>query len=664
MPRKKQSERHKSTRKFSSKATVVFANNFGAKALTSEGEILRLKSSDYDALLPGDKVELGGIRTDRNGNLQALVQSVEPQDSHRIVGILWSDGQFSVRSRYLEPVGVSDLGDIDVNGDYDYIEDGQIVSAIICRSPSKRKGIVQWSGTDLCVLDSQRAVANEIALTRYGIRPEWPAAVPQELEQISELIQQPSAGNPRRDLRATPFITIDPASAEDFDDAVYCEATANGFQLCVAIADVSHFVQSRTEIDREAYKRGASIYLSEKVVPMLPHKLSNKLCSLQPDEDRLALVCEMNISTEGVIDSYQFYKAIIRSAKRLTYQQAAQSRNQKLGKEVSSNLENLKQLHQSLLIQRRSRNALELNIPEPYFVFDNCGNVKRIGNTSRNIAHSLIEESMLAANVCAADLVNKHMAKAGMYRIHAPPTIRDTWETSQLLKEFGIDFPEDRVPEISDYATAATALNGNAKLQQVLQIHLLRSLQKAVYSDVAKPHFALNFPLYTHFTSPIRRYPDLLVHRLITGILQGEASLESKGTLSEIAKQSSYLERRADSCTRESSNWLKNEYMKTQIGKTFKGTISDVKSFGLFVQLHSPFVDGLIPVGALGNEFFDYISSHRKMTGRITGTNFAIGDSIRVRVSDVNTELGYTYFRLENFDMRLRFGAGRKWRKK
>lgn len=662
MPRKKQSERHKSTRKFSSKATVVFANNFGAKALTSEGETLSLKSNHHGALLPGDKVELGRIRTGRNGKKQALVQSVEPQDSHRIVGILWSDGRFSARSRYLEPVGIADLGDINVNGDYDHIEDGQIVSAIVCRSPSKRKGIVQWSGTGLCVLDNQRAVANEIALTRYGIRPEWPVAVLQELEEISESIQ-PLAGNSRRDLRATPFITIDPASAEDFDDAVYCEATANGFQLCVAIADVSHFVQSRTAIDREAYKRGTSIYLSDKVVPMLPQKLSNNLCSLQPDEDRLALVCEMNISKEGVIDSYQFFKAIIRSAKRLTYQQAAQSHNQKLGKEVSSNLESLKQLHQSLLIQRRSRNSLELNIPEPYFMFDNCSNVKAIGNTSRNIAHSLIEESMLAANVCAADLVNKHLAKAGMYRIHDPPTIRDAWETSQLLKEFGIDFPEDRVPEISDYANAAASLNGNAELQQVLQIHLLRSLQKAVYSDVAKPHFALNFPLYTHFTSPIRRYPDLLVHRLITGILQGDASLESKGKLSEIAKQSSYLERRADSCTRESSNWLKNEYMKTQIGETFEGTISDVKSFGLFVQLHSPFVDGLIPVEDLGNEFFDYISSHRKMIGRKTGTSFAIGDSIRIRVSDVNIELGYTYFRPENFDMRLRFGAGRKWRK-
>ena len=614
-------------------------------------------------MLPGDKVELGRIRTGRNGKLQAPVQSVEPQDSYRIVGILWSDRQFSARSRYLEPVGIADLGDVNVNGDYDYIEDGQIVSAIVCRSPSKRKGMVQWSGADLCVLDNQRAVANEIALTRYGIRLEWPAAVLQELEQISESIQ-PSAGSIRRDLRATPFITIDPASAEDFDDAVYCEATANGFQLCVAIADVSHFVQSRTAIDREAYKRGTSIYLSDKVVPMLPQKLSNKLCSLQPDEDRLALVCEMNISTEGVIDSYQFYKAIIRSAKRLTYQQAAQCRNQKLDKDVSSNLENLKQLHQSLLIQRRSRNSLEFNIPEPYFMFDNCSNVKAIGNTSRNIAHSLIEESMLAANVCAADLVNKHLTKAGMYRIHDPPTIRDAWETSQLLKEFSIDFPEDRVPEISDYANAAASLNGNAELQQVLQIHLLRSLQKAVYSDVAKPHFALNFPLYTHFTSPIRRYPDLLVHRLITGILQGDASLDSKGTLSEIARQSSYLERRADSCSRESSNWLKNEYMKTQIGETFEGTISDVKSFGLFVQLHSPFVDGLIPVEDLGNEFFDYISSHRKMIGRKTGTSFAIGDSIRIRVSDVNIELGYTYFCPENFDLRLRFGAGRKWRKR
>ena len=623
------------------KATVVHVNNFGIKVRLPDGEIARLKYEYPMTVLPGDQVQVKSKYQRRYGRDTWKVTEVKPIGRYRIVGVVGSHRSTGVK--WLSPVGVAGIGEIEIEKIDKSISVGQFVVADVIRKPTGKSKNSQWFATRVKVLNSHQEIANEIALTRSGVHHEWPKEVSWELPGLPK-IDVERTSEARKDLRALHFVTIDPPGAEDFDDAVYCESAKGKFRLFVAIADVSWFVRPHTAIDNQAAERGTSIYLSQSVVPMLPEKLSSDLCSLKPEEDRYALVCEMVVDKGGSIKDYQFYEAIICSKARLTYNQAKKFTGLNLEQATLQSLQNLVQVHECLLGARNDRNALDFEIPESVLEFRKSGEVKSCEPSSRNFAHRVVEECMLAANVCAAKLIQKHFPKGGMYRVHDVPPSSSVMELSRFLEGYGIEFPE-HAPEVSEYSRVTEALINKPRLLQALQSHLLRSLEKAEYSVEAKPHYALNYPLYTHFTSPIRRYPDLLVHRMIKHILYQQDKAPELEFLKSMAKESSYLERRAESCWREATNWLKNTYMETRIGEVFDGLIVDVRHFGFFVQIQSPFVDGLVLVNELTSDYYVYNEIRRRLEGANTGRDYSIGNMVRVQVVDADAELGTTYFR-------------------
>lgn len=624
------------------KGIVVHVNNFGIKVRTPVGEVVRLKCEHPMTLLPGDQVQVKLKHRRGHGRDTSRIMDVKPIGRYRIVGIVQSQHRSS-GVKLLIPVGVTGIGRIEIKKMDKSVVDGQLVVAEVIRKPTSKSKNSRWFATNARLLKNQQEVANEVALTRSGIHHEWSNGVSGELPGLPK-IDAESASEARRDLRALHFVTIDPPEAEDFDDAVYCESAKGEFRLFVAIADVSYFVRSDTAIDNQAAERGTSIYLSQAVVPMLPEKLSSDLCSLKPKEDRYALVCEMVIDKGGGIKDYKFYEATICSKARLTYNQAKKFAGLNLEQATLQSLQNLVQVHECLLSARHERNALDFEIPESVLQFRKSGEVKSCEPSARNFAHRVVEECMLAANVCAAKLIRKHFPKGGMYRVHDVPAYSSVMDLSRFLEGYGIEFPV-QAPEVSEYSRVTEELVNKPRLLQALQSHLLRSLEKAEYSVEAKPHYALNYPLYTHFTSPIRRYPDLLVHRMIKHILYRQGKTPDLEFLKSMAKESSYLERRAESCWRETMSWLKNTYMKTRIGDVFDGLIVDVKHFGFFVQIQSPYVDGLVTLNELKSDYYVYNEIRRRLEGANTGRDYSIGDMVRVQVVDADAELGTTYFR-------------------
>ena len=496
----------------------------------------------------------------------------------------------------------------------------------------------------------------EVSIRNYGIPHQWPDEVLAETDAIPDTVTDRAY---RVDLRDLPLVTIDGEDARDFDDAVYCHPKSRGgWKLIVAIADVSHYVKVGSALDKQAFERGNSVYFPNHVVPMLPEKLSNGLCSLNPREDRLCMVCEMQVNREGDITKYRFYEAVMYSHARLTYTQVAQIIEEKNSGDSSSardqfssilpHIDALYELFNSLHKRRSQRGAIDFDTQETRILFDGQRKINQIIPVKRTEAHRLLEECMLAANVCAAKFLEKAKIPA-LYRVHEGPSEERLVSLRDFLGELGMGLGggDDPQPEDFQRVLRAVAKRDDAS---VIQSVMLRSMSQAVYQAENLGHFGLAFDGYTHFTSPIRRYSDLLVHRAIRSLIRSNKKISGALRLegaSELPKQSIYpyelprldetgthlsvTERRADEATRDVVNWLKCEYLMDRVGEEYSGVVSAVTGFGLFVMLDDLYVEGLIHVTGLPKDYYYHEAAQHRMVGERTGRVFRLGDKVRVR---------------------------------
>jgi ribonuclease R len=422
---------------------------------------------------------------------------------------------------------------------------------------------------------------------------------------------------------------------------VYCAPEKGGYRLVVAIADVSHYVQSNDALDHEAIKRGNSVYFPRRVIPMLPEELSNGLCSLNPQVDRLCMVCDMHVSSKGEIGQYRFYPSVMYSHARLTYNQVAEMLGQPDGElaqsraDIVPHLQHLYELFQKLLHAREKRGAIDFETVETQMIFNDDGKIEKIVPVVRNDAHKLIEECMLAANVCAAGYLHEHKHTV-LYRIHEGPTPEKLTALREFMKEFGLQLGGGEEPQAGDYSKLLKSIKGRPDAG-LLQTVMLRSLKQAKYEPENVGHFGLGYEAYTHFTSPIRRYPDLLVHRAIKAVLQGKRYKPAQ-QWEELGMHCSMTERRADDATRDVEAWLKCFFMRDHLGSVFTGTVSSVTSFGMFVSLDDLYVEGLVHISELGKDYFHFEAAKHQLLGERTGQRYRLGDRVQVRVVKVDME--------------------------
>ena len=492
----------------------------------------------------------------------------------------------------------------------------------------------------------------EIALRKHKLPHEFSEAAIKQAQSIPKLVQAADYKG-RIDLRELPLITIDGETARDFDDAVFAEPIQGdkagaAWRLVVAIADVSFYVKPDDALDVGAFERGNSVYFPRRVIPMLPEALSNGLCSLNPDVERLCMICDMQIDAAGIVNSYKFYPSVMRSKARMTYTKVADMLVNPQGEtaheyaHIMPHVQNLYSLFKLMLNQREKRGAIEFESTETMMIFDENGKIEKIVPTGRNDAHKLIEECMLAANVCAADYLSKNEQTA-LYRIHEGPTPEKLEALRTFMAEVGFGVTGGDKPHAKDYGKLMNQIKTRPDAQ-LLQTVLLRSMQQAVYSPDNVGHFGLAYEAYTHFTSPIRRYPDLLIHRAIKAVVNGE-KYKAKDW-NNLGVHCSMTERRADDATRDVNNWLKCYYMQDKIGEVFEGTIAGVTAFGVFVALDGVYVEGLVHVTELGNDYFNFDKARHEMLGERTGVRFRLGDRLTVKVARVDLETSKIDFTL------------------
>ena len=491
----------------------------------------------------------------------------------------------------------------------------------------------------------------EIAIRKHDIPHSFPSAVEKQLKKWAEDVPE-EAKRGRVDLRDLPLVTIDGEDARDFDDAVFCQKQGKGWKLWVAIADVSYYVRPKSALDTEAYNRGNSVYFPNRVVPMLPEKLSNGLCSLNPQVDRLCMVCEMTISAKGKMTDYRFYEAVMNSHARLTYNKVAKilEKDTALCERYASLVPHLQDLHdmyQALVKARQQRGAIEFETIESKFIFNALGRIERIEPVVRNDAHKIIEECMILANIASANFMEKHQEPA-LYRIHAVPGEEKLTAFRSFLAECGLSLSGGNKPTPMDYAQLLEQIKPRPD-HELIQTMLLRSMSQAVYSADNIGHFGLALEEYAHFTSPIRRYPDLTLHRGIKYLLAKQKGSKRKTTdtggyhyqLDEMdlfGAHCSSTERRADDATREVADWLKCEYMQDHVGEEFDGVISSVTGFGFFVRLNDLFIDGLVHISGLANDYYLFDMPKQRLIGENSGMIFRLGDAVKVRVEAVSLE--------------------------
>ena len=491
----------------------------------------------------------------------------------------------------------------------------------------------------------------EIAIRKHDIPHSFPSTVEKQLKKWAEDVPE-EAKRGRVDLRNLPLVTIDGEDARDFDDAVFCQKQGKGWKLWVAIADVSYYVRPKSALDTEAYNRGNSVYFPNRVVPMLPEKLSNGLCSLNPQVDRLCMVCEMTISAKGKMTDYQFYEAVMNSHAHLTYNKVAKilEKDTALCERYASlvpHLQDLHEMYRALVKARQQRGAIEFETIESKFIFNALGRIERIEPVVRNDAHKIIEECMILANIASANFMEKHQEPA-LYRIHAVPGEEKLTAFRSFLAECGLSLSGGNKPTPTDYAQLLEQIKPRPD-HELIQTMLLRSMSQAVYSADNIGHFGLALEEYAHFTSPIRRYPDLTLHRGIKYLLAKQKGSKRKTTdtggyhyqLEEMdlfGVHCSSTERRADDATREVADWLKCEYMQDHVGEEFEGVISSVTGFGFFVRLNDLFIDGLVHISGLANDYYLFDMPKQRLIGENSGMIFRLGDAVKVRVEAVSLE--------------------------
>jgi ribonuclease R len=523
---------------------------------------------------------------------------------------------------------------------------GQVVTIELTEYPSSHSSpmgkIVEILGN---YADSGMEI--EIALRKHHLPHQFNPAALKQAEDFPKKVQAKDYKG-RKDLRELPLITIDGETARDFDDAVFAEPQGKGWRLVVAIADVSFYVQPGDALDKEAFDRGNSVYFPRRVIPMLPEALSNGLCSLNPEVERLCMVCDMQIDGLGVVKQYQFYPSVMLSKARMTYTKVSALLHEEdpaLTAEYQwllPHLNNLNGVFKLMLTQREKRGAVEFESTETMMVFNDNGKIDKIVPVTRNDAHKLIEECMLAANVCAADFLLKN-EQTCLYRIHEGPTPEKLEALRLFMGEFGFGVGGGESPQAKDYAKLMQRIKSRPDAQ-LLQTVMLRSMQQAVYSPDNVGHFGLAYDAYTHFTSPIRRYPDLLVHRAIKAVVEGK-KYQAKDW-HQLGTHCSMTERRADDATRDVTNWLKCFYMQDKVGEVFAGTVAGVTSFGLFVALDEVYVEGLLHVTDLGNDYFIHDKARHEMVGERTGVRYRLGDRLTVKVVRVDLETARIDFTL------------------
>ncbi len=595
-----------------------------------------LGPKQMQGVLHGDRVMVKQTGVDRRGRPEATIVEVLERVNNRIVGRLYSErGVLFVvaeNKRINQDILIEAGGSLDAKS-------GQVVIAEIVQQPSKHAEpiarIVEVLGNY-----ADPGMEIEIALRKHDLPHEFPSDVENASKKFSPTVGKADFKG-RKDVRDLPLVTIDGETARDFDDAVFCEPKGKDFRLVVAIADVSHYVQPKDALDREAYLRGNSVYFPRRVIPMLPEALSNGLCSLNPEVDRLCMVCDMTITQNGDIKEYEFYPSVMHSKARLTYTKAwamledPKGADAKQYAHVLPHVQNLYKLFKVLLKARDKRGAINFETTETQMIFDDKGKIEKIIPVVRNDAHKLIEECMLAANVCASDFLAKNKQHT-LYRIHEGPTEIKLEALREFLKEFGMQLGGGDAPHAKDYAVLLEKikLRPDAKL---LQTVMLRSLQQAVYSPDNVGHFGLAYEAYAHFTSPIRRYPDLLVHRAIKAVLDGE-KYNPTGKWAELGVHCSQTERRADDATRDVEAWLKCYYMQDKVGEEFSGTVSSVTSFGIFVALDDVYVEGLVHISELGTDYFHFDQAKHRLLGERTGKQYRIGDRVKIKIARVDLE--------------------------
>ncbi|QIM67940.1 ribonuclease R [Basfia succiniciproducens] len=491
----------------------------------------------------------------------------------------------------------------------------------------------------------------EIALRNHDIPHTFPPEVEKQIKKFTEEVPE-EAKSGRVDLRSLPLVTIDGEDARDFDDAVHCRREQDGWRLWVAIADVSYYVRLRSALDTEARNRGNSVYFPNRVVPMLPEILSNGLCSLNPQVDRLCMVCEIKLSDKGVMKDYQFYEAVMNSHARLTYTKVARilEGDEELierYQELVPHLQELHNMYNKLLEARHQRGAIDFETIESKFIFNEMGRIESIEQVVRNDAHKIIEECMIMANIAAANFMERHQEPA-LYRIHAGPSEEKLTSFRSFLAECGLSLEGGMKPSTKDYAKLLEQVKERPDAE-LIQTMLLRSLSQAVYNADNIGHFGLALEEYAHFTSPIRRYPDLTLHRGIKYLLAKAQGVKRKTTdtggyhysldeMDVLGDHCSMTERRADDATRDVADWLKCEYMQDHVGDEFEGIISSVTGFGFFVRLKDLFIDGLVHISTLDNDYYRFDAAGQRLIGENSGAVYRIGDIVKVRVEAISLE--------------------------
>ena len=621
---------------------IGHADGFGFLVPEDGTDDLFLSAFQMRRLFHGDRaiVRIDGV--DRKGRREGALVEVLERANPFIVGRLFVEGGVGFVVADNKRISHDILVPQENIGKAHH---GQIVSVEIVEQPTRHRQAV---GKVIEVLGDHMAAGMEIdiAMRSHGIAANWSDAVENEIKDLTPEVPEAAKNEKGRvDIRHLPLVTIDGEDARDFDDAVYCETNDKGWRLLVAIADVSHYVALDTALDKEAHERGTSVYFPERVIPMLPEVLSNGLCSLNPEVDRLCMVCEMQLNTKGKVESYHFFEGVMRSHCRFTYTKVAdiiENVEGDLRKEFKDFVPQLLEMHSLfnvLLKRRKKRGAIDFDTTETRIVFGEDRKIDKIIPLVRNDAHKLIEEFMILANVSAAKFLLKNNMPA-LYRVHGSPKEAKIEGLKEFLAEVGLSLSGGEKPGSGDYAELLAQIQDRPDMH-LIQTVLLRSLQQAVYTPDNNGHFGLAHEAYAHFTSPIRRYPDLLVHRAIRHIVRGNQAdnyYYTHNKMQNLGEHCSQTERRADEATRDAVDWLKCEFMMDKIGEVFEGTITSTTGFGLFVELDNIYVEGLIHITSLDKDYYHFDAAHHRLVGERSGQVFRLGDHLVVSVAKVSLE--------------------------
>lgn len=576
----------------------------------------------------GDTVAFVRKAADWRGRQEARIVEVVERAVSRVVGKLRRDGkqwQVVPRDRNFSHA-------VALDGRPEGASEDDVVTATITHYPQGGIG-ARGSVTEILGNENDSGIEIEIALRKFDLPHAFSATAAAEANALPEQLRKSDLKD-RTDITALPLVTIDGEDARDFDDAVYCEPKGRNFRLVVAIADVSHYVVPGKPLDVDARERSTSIYFPRRVIPMLPEKLSNGLCSLNPDVDRLVMVCDMVITAKGRITDYSFYPGVMHSQARFTYTEVAAILAEPDGevaarrKPLVPHLLALEKVYRALLAGRGERGAVDFESVEARMMFNEQGRIDRIVRVVRNDAHKLIEECMLAANVCAASILEKHKHPA-LYRVHAGPTAAKLENLREFLGGLGLSLGGGDDPQAGDYARLAREVRERPDAILISSV-MLRSMQQAQYSPDNIGHFGLAYERYAHFTSPIRRYPDLLVHRAIKAVLKRRTYVEDDWDA--LGAHCSKNERRADEASREVASWLKCMYAREHLGAEFDGAISGVAGFGLFVTMDDLLIDGMIHISELGKDYFKFDESRHVLFAERSGMSFRLGQRVRVKI--------------------------------